>query len=542
LQIWETAGDRAEARLSTAYRVHVRAGSAPEGDALTVCAVLGMTGREGTPGWMCREASEPAEGELLSRLRVPVRWVPGQLLPVYDEAGTITSRSTFNDVHVEPVLTLIPGIVTGDAVVDGSVRASGPLASLRLEGELDLSEGQVQIEGLGQHLHGIAGRLELRGQEVVFPEDRPLSARDAGGLAVAHGRVRFEGIVPRAVDLRVRADAFPIRREGIVLAWLTGRASIAGRIAEDSTTSEITTRDFVVRLPEQTAATLQPLGPHPEIVVIGGQRPTEAGRAESTYSVIVDVDASDPFWVRRSDFAALVTAQLDATYRDPNLYVGGRADIRRGTFEIFGKRFKLQAGSSLVFDETSAELDPQVNITALYEVPGRRGATVTVTVTGTLTSPELDFTSTETNDRAEIIALLVAGGRRETGTAEREASEQAASFLAGLTAGILTLGLRQEFGDVIPVLAIESEGLGGTRVRVGINADDLIPDFLRDVVTGAYIEGFVTATADTATGTTAGPGGIGGGVTLEFTLPRGFLLRGTYVPVDNGSLDLLYEP
>jgi hypothetical protein len=35
---------------------------------------------------------------------------------------------------------------------------------------------------------------------------------------------------------------------------------------------------------------------------------------------------------------------------------------------------------------------------------------------------------------------------------------------------------------------------------------------------------------------------VGGGVSLEFTLPSGFLLRGTYVPVDNGSLDVLFEP
>jgi hypothetical protein len=112
-------------------------------------------------------------------------------------------------------------------------------------------------------------------------------------------------------------------------------------------------------------------------------------------------------------------------------------------------------------------------------------------------------------------------------------------FLAGLTAGILTLGLRQEFGDVIPVLAVESEGAGGTRIRVGWNADDIIPDFLRDIVLGAYIEGFVTAAGEA---TQVGPAGVGGGVSLEFTLPEGFLMRGTYVPVDNGSLDVLFEP
>ncbi|HEY8426853.1 MAG TPA: hypothetical protein VIL20_00700, partial [Sandaracinaceae bacterium] len=82
LRIWETVGDRGEAQLSTEYRVHVRAGSAPEGDALTACAILGIAGQPGTEGSACREAT-PRTGEMIARLRVPVRWTPGQLLPDY---------------------------------------------------------------------------------------------------------------------------------------------------------------------------------------------------------------------------------------------------------------------------------------------------------------------------------------------------------------------------------------------------------------------------------------------------------------------------
>lgn len=540
-QLGSEIGTRRRGELRTDYRVHLRAGSTPERDGLSACAILGVADQEGTPGARCRDVAAPAPGELIARLRVPVTWTPGELIPSYVEGGVITSHAAFERVHVEPVFALIPGIVSGDAVMHGTVSAVGPWPNARLEGELELSDGEVQIEGLGQHLDGITGRLLLRGSEVIFPDAHPLTVRDAGGLATAAGSVRFQGLIPRELDVLVRADAFPIRNEGMVLAWLTGSADIRGAIADDRTTSSIKIQDFNVRLPEQTVATLQPLGLHPEILVVGQPRPAPAGPAESSYPVEIEVDARDPFWVRRSDFAAYVTAQLQAVYRDPNLYVGGEANIRRGTFEIFGKRFELQPGSTIVFDPNDPELDPIVNIAAVYDIPGRRGATVTVTVTGTLTSPELAFSSTETSDRAEIIALLVAGGRRDAGAAEREASEQAASFLAGLTAGILSLGLREEFGDVIPVLAIESEGIGGTRIRLGWNADELIPDFLRRFVTGAYIEGFFTAAGDTF-GATANPTGVGGGVSLEFTLPYGLLLRGTYVPVDNGSIDLLFEP
>src|SRR5262245_19010704 len=139
---------------------------------------------------------------------------------------------------------MIPGVVGGDAVMDGDVLISGPWGRTQLNGELDIAEGHIQIEGLGQYLHDITGRLELRGDRAIFPESQPLRAEDSGGSAVISGDVAFEGMVPRALDLRVTADDFPVRREGMVLAWLSGRAAVDGRILDERTRSRIQTRRF----------------------------------------------------------------------------------------------------------------------------------------------------------------------------------------------------------------------------------------------------------------------------------------------------------
>lgn len=550
VRIWQRAGRRGLPRLTEPFRVHVRAGTSPARDALTACLVLGLAGEAGTPGARCRDVDHAAPGELVSRLRVPVAWTAGRIAPQLVEDGLISSWSDFRDVRVAPVLGFVPGVVAGDASIRGRIVAEGPWDGMRMNGELDVDDGHVQIEGLGQHLQGISGRVLFAGDEAVFPADHPLRATDSGGTALVQGRIGFEGIVPRDVDLSVSAAGFPIRREGMVLAWLTGAATVGGRIEDDATSTTIRTHDFTIRLPEDTATSLQPLELHPEILVVGSER-VVGGVAPDTYAVRVRIDATDPFWVRRNDFSAQVSAALTATYEDPELRIGGSAQILRGVFEIFGKRFELTEGVIQFgvpgregVEQESPELDPQVRVIAIYDIPGRSGETITVEVTGSLTAPRVAFRSTMTADQAEIIALLVAGDRREGGTASQAAEEQAASFLAGLTAGILTLGLRQELGDVIPVLAIESQGLGGTRIRAGFTADDLIPDFLREVIVGAYVEGFVTAAAEgtNAAGSSSGNGGVGGGVTIEFTFPDDLLLRGTYVPVDNGSLDLVYEP
>ncbi len=541
LRLWETAGSRGDPTLSEAFQVHVRAGSAEEGDALTACAILGMAGAEGTPPEQCRMVRGAAPGEMLSRLRVPVRWTAGEALPAYDDTRPIRSWNDFSDVRAEPVLAFIPGIVAGDVVVDGQVELTGPWETIQLNGAVDMRDGSIQIEGLGQHLQNIHGRVELYGDEALLPHDDPLTATDSGGTVLISGNVGFEGVYPRSVGLTLAASAFPVRREGMVLAWLTGNALLEGQIRDDETLSSLEIHNFDVRLPEQTAATLQALELHPQVLVVGSQR-ILVGPQRDSYPLEFRVDAGDPFWVRRTDFAAQLTADITATYADPDLTVEGRATIHRGTFEIFGKRFELRTGG-ITFDG-GTELNPQVRVVAVYEIPGRSGATVTVEVTGSLEDPHVAFTSTESANQAEIIGLLVAGGRSRGASDVQDAAAQASSFVSNLAAGLLTLTLRQEFGDVLPVLAIESQGIGGTRIRAGFDVDELIPDFLDGIVTGLYLEGFVTAATEgtNAAGTSSGGGGVGGGISVEATFPSDFLMRGTWVPIDNGGLELLWEP
>ncbi|MGE0786134.1 MAG: translocation/assembly module TamB domain-containing protein [Sandaracinaceae bacterium] len=542
LRLWESAGATDEApTLSESFRLNVRAGSTEQRDALTACAILGLSGEAGTDPEQCRSASAPAPGELISRVRVPVTWEPGVLLPGYEETAVIRSWNRFANVHAAPVLTFIPGVVTGDAVLEGNVELEGPWESIRMTGALDLTEGHVQIEGLGQHLSNIEGHIDLLGDEVVFPYEHPLRALDSGGEALISGNVSFEGVIPRQLAVSIGLRSFPVRREGMVLAWLTGSSMLEGQIHDERTLSALEIHDFTVRLPERTATSLQPLELHPQVLVVGSER-LLVGPQRDSYPVEVRVDASDPFWVRRNDFAAELTADITATYEEPDLRIEGSAEIERGTFEIFGKRFELRPGR-ITFDG-GTDLNPEVRILAVYEIPGRSGATVTVDVGGTLQDPDVRFSSTESSDEAEIIGLLVGGGSRQGSSDVRDAANQASSFVSGLAAGLLTLTLRQEFGDVIPMLAIETQGLSGTRVRVGFTADDLIPDFLRGVVTGLYIEGFVAAAAEgtNAAGTSSGGGGVGGGISVEAGLPESFLQRGTREPLDNGGLDLLWEP
>jgi hypothetical protein len=555
LRLRDVALNGTEDILTEPYRVLLDAEARRGADALRVCTLLSAAeDTSEAEGSGCAALVEPSPGELLARGSLPIRWVEGSLPPEIDMARDASLAALLAEVSIAPALRLIPIVRSGDLVADGEVTVTGPLTGVRLDGELSLIDGNLRIEGVGQHLQQIRGAFAFAGDRMVLPVDRPLTARDGGGTVTINGDLELEGGVPRDVDLDVRLDEFPVRSEGVVLAWLSGDAFLRGSIDPTRTASTVTTgrlgaadgddrvqSDVVVRLPDSTSSTLQPLGPHPRVLVVGNVRPQDPRGDDESYPVEIGIDASRPFRVRRSDFDVRVTASLLAIYDDPDLRIEGIARIEDGTFELFGRRFDLSPGS-LSFDG-GTELNPAIDLTAVYEIPGSQN-TITIRVGGTLEAPDIAFTSSLTNDRGEIVRLLVGGGSETTeSTATTDIGAQAASFVTGLTAGILTLGLRQEFGDAVPNIGIETSA-DGARLRVGFNANALVPDFLKPFVT-AYIEGQLTAQVDggNAGGTSSGAGGVGGGVTVEL---RGrtvdFVLRGSYIPVDTGSLDILYEP
>ena len=292
----------------------------------------------------------------------------------------------------------------------------------------------------------------------------------------------------------------------------------------------------MVRLPADPGRDPISLSAHPEIRVAGREA---TARLEEPYVMRLRVDARNGFQMKGPDFAAQLVAELDVTYSDPELRVGGGVEIQRGNFEVFGKRFDVERGW-LAFDGSDT-LDPQVNLVAVHQLRGRPGDTVTVTAGGRLSNPTIQFSSSVTGDRAQIIALLVSGTvRQET---EQDAGRQAADFLAGVAAGVLSLSLREEFGSYFPTIAVQSNQLGGTRISGGVNLEELLPPAVRDVVQGVYFEGFLNTGNQQAT--TSQGQRQEAGVRLELDFPRGISNSYTIGGGQSGAnwgVDVTWQP
>jgi hypothetical protein len=532
---------------SAPYRAQIRVLAPGAGlGGLETCVVLGREDGGRTPLARCPRAAAleirpdstfAEDGEMIAVASVPMRFADGALWPEIAWDGPFFALLDARMAQLEPLLVAVPGIAQANATAEGTVWARGPWEALAYEGALRVADGEARVLSMGQYLHDVGGPLRFEEDRIVIPASEPWRAWDGERAVSLFGEAHMRGLVPSHVEATARPEGFPFRREGSVLAELSGEVHIAADIAREGVDGVVDTGELTIALPQTSVGAVQDLALRPEVLVIGEDAPDLGRDRHIRFPYRLRVDARRPFTVSRNDFEVRVSSMLDVTYDEPDLMVGGVANIERGTFEVLGKRFAVARGA-LAFDGT-ASLDPTVDLVATYEIPGRPGATISLLASGTLSNLIVDFQSTESSDTGEILALLVSGRASratDVNTALR-AGQQAASFLTGLAGGLLTLSLREQFGSLVPTISLEDGGLGTVAARVGWDVDWIIPDFLREVVLGAYFEGTFGSRS-----TTGGVGGgVGVGVTMELQFPLNFTASGSYLVPSNGSVDLLWD-
>lgn len=445
------------------------------------------------------------------------------------------------------------GQVEGD--VHAEMEASGRLNAPHLAGEVTLEDCVLTLAGIGQRLRNVNGHITLEDSRAVI--DR-LTARDESGTATVQGELTLDRWTPRDFQLRVNSDAFPVRNEGSIMARLSGAATMRGTLGDEGMQADVSVEDLNVAMAPMSSQDPIQLGDHPDIHIVG--LPTGPSRAETPYPMRIHLLQTPRFWVRSEDFAAQVSADLHVLYDDPDVRIGGTLEIHRGYFDVMGKRFEVGQGS-MAFDG-GAVLNPQVSLVATHQLRGGgRNDIVVVRASGTLSAPNIEFSSplVTSGDQGQIICVLITGSTTgqcgDTGGASTAASasavdagNQAASFLTGVAYGMATLALREQFGDFIPMLSVETgRTVSSARIRVGFNFDRFIPEALRDVVRGVYIEGYVNAgnnqsTPTTASSSSSSTANAPGGFTIELQFPHNIVTQGEYAPPSNWRLGVTWEP
>jgi len=476
-------------------------------------------------------------GTMQLTAKSPIAWLARGLIPGWDLDRALEARATFAGVQLKPLLDRIPGVFSAAARMDGSITISGTPNAPTFDGSVDLHDGSLRLITTGQNLSQLAGRVVLHRNWLEVQE---LHARDERGTLRLSGGIGLDGWRPRRLRLAVTTKAFPLRREGAEMASVTAEALLQATIAPDQIGMDLGFASLAIRLPDDAGRSLQPLDDHPDLNVVGRTRPK---LLSTKRDIGIRVHSARPFWVRRSDFSALVDSDLNIAYSAAEVAVGGYVEFNRGVFDVFGKSFNLERGS-IRFDG-SGNLNPELNLIAVHDPQVAGSSPVRVVVTGRMSAPEVEFSAQGCDDESGALSLLLTGkcSLSETSGPDNNPDAQRAAFVGGLLAGVLTLGAKSELGALIPVIGMESTGEGfNQRIRAGIDADTLVPKFLRSIVRRAYVEGAVTTGSENQDGST-GPASVD--FLLELYLPHNIVGAGRVTPGNNQvqwGVDVTWEP
>jgi autotransporter translocation and assembly factor TamB len=434
-------------------------------------------------------------------------------------------------------LPVAPFLAVGDLLgrpsgaVSARLAVTGPLDKPKPDGYLELHDVSFSVASSAQPLHRMRGRVEVHDNVIKI---RELTAHDGGGSLRVDGQVHFNDNATGEGKLTLRANKLPLRRQGEIVGELTLRTDVEARMpASHMAEIEVMLREGRIWLTGDKGRTVQSLEPDPEIEFVDvPMRKREAEKKEEAQVKMgfawMKIKTDKDLWIMHEDFSVQLGVNIRFVNEDDAPAMRGEVEIRRGELTLLGKVFKIQKGA--VRFTGDAPPDPDLEVKAAYRLP--KGEDLVVSVTGRSSAPVLAFSGAADNI-GDAVALLSGVGK--TG-AESKAEDDARNFAANLTAGLLTVAARREFGDWVPVLGVENDETGAVSgARAGFDASKLIPPALRGFARAAYVEGVVGSTQ-------ANGNQIGVGVRVEVVLPADIVTSWGYGPGATWATDVAWAP
>ncbi|MCD1617634.1 translocation/assembly module TamB domain-containing protein [Salipiger manganoxidans] len=359
---------------------------------------------------------------------------------------------------------LEPNLIDGLARLD--LQLNGPLALSSLSGTVTVNGGSVVLPGPALSLTGVDVTANLGGGQVRL---------DAGGALSSGGRVSASGTIgmtaPYTADLAVALDSLVLQDRRLYQAQAGGRLTVTGPLLTGPRVAGVVDIEQAeIRIPETG------LGPGSRSFVLthiqepAAARETRAraglleqARARSGPAYVLPLDitirAPSRIFIRGRGLDAELGGQLRLSGTSANIVPEGRFDLIRGRLDILGQRLTLdRAGLSLTGDFV-----PTLDVAATSE---REGTTITVTITGEATSPEVDFSSDPPRPEEEVLALLLFGQDVQNISAFQALRlASAVNTLAGRGGSGIVDNLRMGFG--LDDLDVTTDEDGNAGLRLG---------------------------------------------------------------------------
>lgn len=363
--------------------------------------------------------------------------------------------------------------MSGTAAIDATVR--GTAAAPRAGGTVRIAGGRFLDSVNGVNLDRIEGVITGTERTVTVTS---LTARtpNGGGLS-ARGNVNLDPAANFPGRVEVTLNNAGLVNSELLRLVAEGQVAVEGQFTADPRVNgRIVVRAMDVNIAERMPGGVQALAVRHVNDRRGANaarsRPRDGGkagqpaRASRGMPLDITVAAENNVFVRGMGMQAELGGTLRVTGTSAQPITDGGFEMRRGQFDVLGRRLNFTRGKITFAGSTDPELDFVAETTA-NEITAR------ILVTGPASRPEIAFNSTPTLPQDEVLARLMFN--RSAGSLTAGQAVQVAATIAqfsGRGAGVMDQMRRSLGVDTMDVGANEA-GTGG-QVGMGKRINDRI--------------------------------------------------------------------
>jgi translocation and assembly module TamB len=345
------------------------------------------------------------------------------------------------------VTLYVPDIDRASGHLDGDMKIAGTLGTPLVDGNLQISDGEIDYYQVNMGLRQLAFDARLTDNGVDFKG----STRIGSGIANATGRLEWRNSLPYG---KVNVEGSNLRVTDVPEAQIDASPklefNITGRRIEVAGAVKI---PYAKIVPADLTGAVR--SSSDEVIV--GQEETDPSKRFEVVSTIT-LSLGDHVSVDTTGLTGRLTGNITVrSGYDEVTSATGELNIEQGKYSAYARKLDIQRGR-LIF--TGGPIgNPGIDIRAIKEFPD---VTAGVNVRGTLLQPRLSFFSDPSLTQSQIVSLILAGGSLES----------AQNRQAGAGNEMLTQGgaiLAQQLGSHVGIedVSIESDLTNETSLVLG---------------------------------------------------------------------------
>lgn len=414
-----------------------------------------------------------AGGRVTTRASITGRYITGLTVSGSAPLGAgdldLAIKGALDLAVANPMLATSGARVAGRAAIDATVK--GTAAAPRAGGTIRLSDGRFDDSVNGVSLSNIEGVITGTERSVTLSS---LSAKTPnGGGLTARGNVALDPAAGFPGKINVDLTNAGLVNSELMRFVGEGNLAVEGAFANNPRlTGRLVVKNLDVNIPDRLPGGGDVLDVR-HVNVAGRRDGTSGAKAQAArpapkpnagMPLDLVVSAPNNVFVRGMGLEAELGGDLKVTGTSGAPVTQGGFEMRRGTFDVLGKRLTFTRGKITFTGTTDPELDFVAETTA-------NDITAQILVNGPASKPDITFSSTPTLPQDEVLSRLMFG--RSAGTLTAGQALQVAQTIAQFSGGGpgVTDRLRRSLGVDSLDVGTNAAGTGG-QVGIGKRIND----------------------------------------------------------------------